>query len=70
VSSQRKRVLFKFRLYVADHTPNSALALVNLTALCRTYLPNRHEIEVVDVFRKPELALADTMPSIVAGAGT
>jgi circadian clock protein KaiB len=57
--SKRRRVLFKFRLYVADHTPNSALALTNLTALCRTYLPNRHEIEVVDVFRKPQRALTD-----------
>jgi circadian clock protein KaiB len=51
--------LFKFRLYVADHTPNSMLALANLTAMCRTYLPNRHEIEIVDVFRRPERALAD-----------
>ena len=57
--SKRRRVLFKFRLYVADHTPNSAVALTNLTALCRTYLPNRYEIEVVDVFRKPKRAVAD-----------
>jgi circadian clock protein KaiB len=57
--SRRRRVLFKFRLYVADHTPNSALALTNLTALCRTYLPNRYEIEVVDVFLKPQRALTD-----------
>jgi circadian clock protein KaiB len=57
--SRRRRVLFKFRLYVADHTPNSTRALTNLTALCRTYLPDRHEIEVVDVFRKPQRALAD-----------
>lgn len=50
---------FKFRLYVADRTPNSALAMANLTALCRTYLPDRHEIEVVDVLRRPERAMAD-----------
>jgi circadian clock protein KaiB len=50
---------FKFRLYVADRTPNSALALANLTALCQTHLPGRHEIEIVDVLRKPERAIAD-----------
>jgi circadian clock protein KaiB len=50
---------FKFRLYVADRTPNSALATANLTALCRTYLPDRHEIEIVDVLRRPERAMAD-----------
>jgi circadian clock protein KaiB len=49
----------KFRLYVADRTPNSALAISNLTALCRTYLPDRHEIEIVDVLRRPERAMAD-----------
>jgi circadian clock protein KaiB len=57
--SKRHRVIFRFRLYVADRTPNSVLALTNLTALCRTYLTNRYEIEVVDVFRKPKRALAD-----------
>src|ERR1700683_4542421 len=61
MSSRRRRILFRFRLYVADHTPNSALAMTNLTALCQTYLPDRHEIEVVDVFRRPERALADAI---------
>ena len=57
--NKRHPKLFKFRLYVADRTPNSARATANLTALCRTYLPDRHEIEVVDVLRRPERALAD-----------
>jgi circadian clock protein KaiB len=57
--SKPRGVIFKFRLYVVDGTPNSALALANLTAMCQTYLPDRHEIEVIDVFRTPERALAD-----------
>ena len=57
--SKSRAQSFKFRLYVADRTPNSALALANLTALCRTYLPDRHEIEIVDVLRRPERAMAD-----------
>jgi circadian clock protein KaiB len=51
--------MFKFRLYVAGDTQNSAQAIANLTALCRAYLPDRHGIEVVDVFREPKRALAD-----------
>jgi circadian clock protein KaiB len=51
--------MFKFRLYVAGDAPNSAQALANLTALCRAHLPDRHEIEIVDVFREPKRALAD-----------
>ncbi|MFZ1545512.1 MAG: circadian clock KaiB family protein [Candidatus Nitrotoga sp.] len=53
------QVIFKFRLYVAADAPNSAQALANLTALCRTHLPDRHEIEIVDVFREPTRALTD-----------
>jgi circadian clock protein KaiB len=53
------RVIFKFRLYVAGGAHNSAQAAANLSALCRAYLPGRHEIEVVDVFREPKRALAD-----------
>jgi len=52
---------FKFRLYVAGNTPNSAQALTNLTAICHSYLPRRHEIEVVDVFKEPERALTATI---------
>ena len=54
-----RRVVYRFRLYLADDTLNSARAASNLTALCREHLPGRHEIEVVDVFRHPERALAD-----------
>lgn len=50
---------FKFRLYVAADAQNSALATSNLRAFCRTYLPDRHEIEVVDVYKEPKRALAD-----------
>lgn len=50
---------FKFLLYVAADTQNSVLAMGNLTALCRTHLPGRHEIEVIDVLKDPQRALAD-----------
>jgi len=53
------RPSFKFRLYVAGDTQNSAQAMNNLTALCREHLPDDHEIEIVDVFRHPKRALAD-----------
>jgi len=49
----------KFLLYIGDETSNSMLAVANLTALCRQYLPDHHEIEVVNVFKEPKRALAD-----------
>jgi circadian clock protein KaiB len=50
---------FKFRLYVAGEGPNSAEAVGNLSALCREHLPERHEIEIVDVVKQRGRALAD-----------
>ena len=55
----RRRVMFRFRLYVAGDTENSARAISNLNALCQAHLPHRYEIEIVDVFREPKRALAD-----------
>ena len=51
--------LFKFRLYVAGDSVNSAQARANLDALCLAHLAGRSEVEIVDVFREPRRALAD-----------
>lgn len=50
---------FKFRLYTAHETTNSVMALANLEAICKSHLGGRYTIEVVDVFREPQRALAD-----------
>ena len=53
--------MYKFRLYVAGDASNSAQAQANLALLCRAHLPRRHQIEIVDVFREPQRALADSV---------
>jgi circadian clock protein KaiB len=50
---------FKFRLYVAGDAANSVQAIANLNALCREHLPERHEIEIVNIILDPQRALAD-----------
>jgi circadian clock protein KaiB len=50
---------YKFRLYITGVGPNSAQAVVNLNALCREHLSERHEIEIIDVLLDPKRALAD-----------
>jgi circadian clock protein KaiB len=54
-----RRSMYKFRLYVADDTMNSAQAAANLQALCKAHLPGRHEIEIVDVFKEPQRAILE-----------
>lgn len=56
-----RAAVVQFRLYVAGDAQNSMLAKANLRALCETYLPERYEIEVLDVFREPKRALADSI---------
>ena len=56
-----RRTKYKFRLYVAGDAPNSAQAQANLIALCETHLPDRYEIEVVDVLKDPMVALKDNV---------
>ena len=50
---------FKFRLYVADGTLNSGLAVDNLRQMCGAHLAGRHHIELIDVFKNPDRALKD-----------
>lgn len=51
--------IFKLRLYIAGTTVNSVQAVGNLFALCQTYLPDQHNIELIDVLQEPERALDD-----------
>ena len=53
------REIVKFRLYVADHSPNSKLARTNLSAICALHMPDRHDIEILDIFCEAERALED-----------
>jgi circadian clock protein KaiB len=62
------RSAFKFVLYVAGDAPNSLQAVANLKALCHEHLPDRHQIEIVDVIHEPARALKDGVlltPTIV-----
>lgn len=64
----RAAVCYRFRLYLAGNTPNSAQAKANLGAICRIHLPGAYKIEVVDVNREPNRALTDGIfmtPSLV-----
>jgi circadian clock protein KaiB len=50
---------FIFRLYTAEDTHNSALAFANLLAICKAHLEDNYSIEVIDVIKQPDRALAD-----------
>jgi circadian clock protein KaiB len=54
-----KKTDYKFRMYITGNSANSTQAVLNLNALCHEHLPERHQIEIVDVLLDPKRALAD-----------
>jgi circadian clock protein KaiB len=50
---------YVLRLYVSGMTPRSTEAINNLTAICEKHLKDRYELEVIDIYKHPELAQAD-----------
>ena len=64
-----KPEMYLFRLYVIGNATNSLQAIDNLMKLCETYLPDQHEIEIVDIVDDPERALAEAIymtPTLVS----
>ena len=62
--NRRKPQVFKLRLYVAGQTPKSIRAFANLKALCEEHLPDRYQIEVIDLLERPQLARGDQIVAI------
>ena len=60
MSPQRAgRVRRSLRLYVAGNAPNSLRAVANAKAICEAHLGGQYELEIVDVLKQPQRALAD-----------
>jgi circadian clock protein KaiB len=47
---------YLLRLYVTGTTPRSARAIQNIKAICEKRLQGRYDLEVIDIYRQPELA--------------
>ena len=46
------------RLFITGILPNSARAVINIKAICEKYLKGRYELEIIDIYQQPALALA------------
>ena len=51
-----KRVVYSLRLYITGQTPRSENSIRNLREVCDEFLEGRFELEVIDLYRRPELA--------------
>ena len=50
---------YVLRLFVTGTTTKSVLALTNLKKICEEYLDGRYELEVIDLYQNPGLAIEE-----------
>lgn len=53
------RQSIRFRLYVTNRTPRTLNAIENIRSICKSHVPGRYRIEVIDLRKHPQLALKD-----------
>jgi len=59
VKSATTKQKFVLRLYVAGINPKSSAAIRNITALCEEHLQGRYELEIIDIYQQPTLAMGE-----------
>ena len=52
------------QLFVTGILPNSARAIMNINAICEKYLKGRYELEIIDIYQQPSLALTEDVIAI------
>lgn len=45
---------YVFRLYVSGNSSRSVLAIANIRRICDRYLPERYELDVIDIYQQPD----------------
>ncbi len=52
------------RLFVAGILPNSTRAIVNIKTICEKYLKGRYDLEVIDIYQQPDMALSEEIIAV------
>ena len=61
IHSEERYVL---RLYVTGMTPRSTEAFASIKALCEERLQGRYELEVIDIYQHPQLAIDEQIIAV------
>jgi circadian clock protein KaiB len=59
---------FVLKLYVAGQSPKSVTAIANLKKICEENLRGSYELEVIDLYQQPQLALGEqiiALPTLI-----
>jgi circadian clock protein KaiB len=51
--------VYKLRLFIAGASPNSNRAINNIRSFCESYLKDRYQLEIIDIYQQPQIAKQD-----------
>lgn len=57
--AKREGEAYVLRLYVSGATPRSTEAIAKIKNICDEYLPGHYDLEVIDIYQQPELAVQE-----------
>lgn len=58
------REKYILKLFITGILPNSIRALVNINAICEKHLNGRYELEIIDIYQQPALAIKEDIIAI------
>lgn len=58
---KNRKGIYVLRLFVTGASPNSARAISNLKKICEEYLKDSYELEIVDVYQQPIVAMNEQL---------
>ncbi|MGN6533088.1 MAG: circadian clock KaiB family protein [Ginsengibacter sp.] len=47
---------YSLKLFITGASPNSVRAIANLKGICEKYLPQKYDLEIIDVYQQPFMA--------------
>ena len=59
-----KRKKYILSLFVTGILPNSVRSINNINAICEKYLSNKYELEIIDIYQQPDLALTEDILAV------
>lgn len=55
---------YVLRLFVTGILPNSTRAIANIKAVCNQYLKNSYELDIIDIYQLPDLAVTEDIIAV------
>jgi circadian clock protein KaiB len=55
---------YVLRLFVTGILPNSSRAIINIKAICNNYLKNSYELDIIDLYQLPDLAITEEIIAV------